>query len=232
MKRLRELFGSGDRARLLVCIIAAGLGLAAAMLLPLAFRSVPAPEEPEAAAGDKRQMFADYWLLGEDADGISVTRLEEPSAEDARRCSETMAALAARCINDQALETLTPSGSEYTLLRDRAGTPLRLCRMWLEARGDWQNWLDVCFDMDSGEVYYFYLSRECLANRAKYPSGGTLSASYIAATLEEDNGWTLRWLTDGSEGSTALFSTDSGSACYQIDCRAYDALIDVKLCCR
>ena len=232
MDKLRKLF-LDDRYKLLLTCAAAAVLLITAMLLPLAFRS---PEAPEAAgrvsAEEKRRLFADYWLLGPEEPGITVTKAEKSDQETVRACEAVMARLVEECIDDRQLAYEAPDGSEYTVISDESGARLRLCRMWLEARGDWQNWLDVCFDAESGEVYYLYLSRECLSNQSKYGGWGRLDAQDVADSLAEEYGWTLRWLEEGAENASALFTTDDGTACYQIDCRSYDTLIDVKLCCR
>ena len=161
-----------------------------------------------------------------------MTKEEKPSQETTRACAAVMRRLVEECVNDRQLSYEAPDGSEYTLITDENGAQVRLCRMWLEARGDWQNWLDACFDADSGELYYLYLSRECLRNQNQYSGMGGLNARDVADSLAEGYGWTLRWLDEGKEGAAALFTTENGTACYQIDCRSYDTLIDVKLCCR
>ena len=88
-------------------------------------------------------------------------------------------------------------------------------------------------DADTGELYYFYLSRECLTNRKNYPLTETPDAAQIAELLTAENGWTLRHLTAEEDGSAvAVCSTPGGTVCFSITCRVYDALIDVKLACQ
>ena len=232
MKKARKLF-LDERYKLLLTCAAAVVLLLTALLLPLAFRGTEEVETPGlASAEEKRRLFADYWLLGPVEPGITVTKEENPSPGTVRACEAVMERLVAECIDDRQLAYDAPNGSEYTRLSDDSDTQVQLCRMWLEARGDWQNWLDVCFDAESGELYYLYLSRECLSNRNKYGALSGLSARDIADSLAEEYDWTLRWLEEGKESAAALFTTGLGTACYQIDCRSYDMLIDVKLCCR
>ena len=235
LKRIRELFPLNDRTKLLVSICAAGAVLLTAMLLPLAFRTAPetGTTEQPASVRDRFSLFAEYWQRGPEESALSISRPEKLDDRTKTDCEERMRKLAERCVDDRALAYTAPTGSEYTAIRDESGTEILLCRMWLEARGDWQNWLDVCFDADSGEIYYLYLSRECLTNRQLYADAAVPDVAGITAGISDAYGWTLRWLDDnGSDSAAAVFETEQGTVCYQIDCKAFDALIDVKLCCR
>ena len=237
MKKLLErLHAGGEGAKLLISLCAMALIVIAAMLLPLAFRSAPAGESPAdgMTLEERSGMFADYWTRGAEAGGYTVTRPDPVPRKTKETCETVMRTIIARSINDQGLSDLTPTGSEYTVVTDGAGREMRLCRMWLEKRGDWQNWLDVCFDADTGELYYYYVSRECLTNRQLYQQEGeTPDAESLAEALAADYGWTLRYLAAESDGTaTALYSSAGGTLCYGISCRVYDVLIDIKLSCR
>lgn len=235
MKKIRELFPLNDRARLIISACTVAAVLVAAMLVPLAFRSAENSTEQreDAVSAGKAAMFAAYW---NEAPGMENIRAEKPESVSEKQdtfCETVMQTLTARCINDLGLESTSPTGREYTVLRDGTGTELPLCRMWLEARGDWQNWLDVCFDSTTGELYYLYLSRECLSNARSYADGAAADAAYIADALAREFGWTLRYLSsDGAGGGTAVFSDGDETLCYQIDCKVYDTLTDIRLCCR
>ncbi len=235
MKKLLERLQShSDRAKLLGSIALVVLVLVAAMLLPLSFRSEPGAEEPPAplTLEERAQMFADY-RTGAAGTEFSVEKPDPVPQRMQQTCETVMRTLIARAINDQGLAETAPTGSEYTIVTDGEGRELHLCRMWLERRGDWQNWMDVFMDADTGELYYFYLSRECLTNRKNYPLTETPDAAQIAELLTAENGWTLRHLTAEEDGSAvAVCSTPGGTVCFSIACRVYDALIDVKLACR
>ena len=234
LKKIRELFPLNDRAKLLVSICAAGAVLLAAMLLPLAFRASDGnvSEKPDTPR-DRFALFAEYWLRGPEESALSISHPDKLSETTKTACEDQMRKLVERCAEDHALNYTGPTGSEYTMIRDESGTQLLLCRMWLEARGDWQNWLDVCFDAENGEIFYFYLSRECLTNRRDYQTGTVPDAAGVAGILSETYGWTLRWLDPNDAGSTAaVFETENGTVCYQIDCKAFDTLVDIKFCCR
>jgi hypothetical protein len=232
-KLLDRLRPRSERTATFIWLGAAAAVLIAAMLVPLAFRTSPAGEAPtEALTLEERTlMFADYWNRGAEDGGYTVEKPDPVPRKMRETCETVMRTLIARSIDDQGLSDLTPTGSEYTIVSDGAGRELHLCRMWLEKRGDWQNWLDVCMDAESGEIYYFYLSRECLTNRKNYTIE-RMDAAQIAELLATENGWSLRYVADEDGAAAAVFSTPGGTLCFEISCRIYDALIDVRLACR
>ena len=235
MKKLLNRLGAGtERGGMLISICAVALIVLTAMLLPLAFRTSPGEADGPAVMSleERSQMFADYWNIGAEAGGFTVEKPDPVPRRMRETCETVMRTLVARSIDDQGLKDDTPTGSEYTVISDESGRELKLCRMWLEKQGDWQNWLDVCMDADTGELYYFYLSRACLTNRKNYPAPEQTSAAQIAETLATENGWTLRLLSEEGDTVTAVYSTSGGTLCFSISCRVYDALIDVKISCR
>ena len=236
MKKLLErLRADGERSKLLFSVIGVVLAVIAAMLLPLAFRSegAGAPDAAEMTLEERTRMFSDYWNRGAEAAGLTVTKPDPVPRKMKETCETVMRTLIARSIDDRGLDDLTPTGSEYTVISDGRGREMNVCRMWLEKRGDWQNWMDVCFDADTGELYYYYLSRECLTNRRLYQREEIPDAKVLAEKLAEEKGWTLRYLAEGADGTAAaVCSTPGGTVCFEISCRWYDALVDVKLCCQ
>ena len=234
-KLLERLRAGGERTQMLFSVAGVALVLIAAMLLPLAFRGRQGAEVSETGLTleERAQMFSAYWNQGAEAAGLTVSKPDPVPRRMKETCETVMRTLIARSIDDRGLDDLTPTGSEYTVISDGRGREMNVCRMWLEKRGDWQNWLDVCFDADTGELYYYYLSRECLTNRQLYRREETPDARQIAEKLAEDNGWTLRYLSEEVDGvAAAVYSTPGGTVCLEISCRWYDALVDVKLNCR
>ena len=236
MKKLLErLRAGGERTQLLLSVAGVAVVVIAAMLLPLAFRASGGGDAPveEMTLEERTQLFSLYWNRGAEDNGLTVTKPDPVPRRMKDTCETVMHTLIARSIDDQGLDDLTPTGSEYTVVTDGEGRELHLCRMWMEKRGDWQNWMDVCFDADTGELYYYYLSRECLTNRRLYQREEIPDAKVLAEKLAEDKGWTLRYLTEGADGAAAaVYSTPGGTVCYEISCRWYDALVDIKLCCQ
>ena len=236
MKKLLErLRAGGERTQLLLSVAGVAVVVIAALLLPRAFRASGGGDAPaeEMTLEERTQLFSLYWNRGAEDNGLTVTKPDPVPRRMKDTCETVMHTLIARSIDDQGLDDLTPTGSEYTVVTDGDGRELHLCRMWLEKRGDWQNWLDVCFDADTGELYYYYLSRECLTNRRLYRREEIPDAKVLAEKLAEEKGWTLRYLTEGADGTAAaVCSTPGGTVCFEISCRWYDALVDVKLCCQ
>lgn len=228
---LRKLkYPEGEKGRLILFAGICGALLIAAMLLPLAFRRTPdAPQSADFTAEDRAALFVTYWYDG--AEGQTVEKMDEPGERLGAFCTARMTEIVSRCLTDRGLGDTTPTGSEYASVTGERGT-VRLCRMWLQARGDWQNWLDVCFDADSGDVYYLYVSRECLTNLNLYTGAEHPEGREIAEGLAGEFGGALRYyLADGSGGGTAILSVDGSTLCYEIGCVAYDALIDVRINC-
>ena len=208
--------------------------LIVALLLPLAFRAPREEKKPgkTLTLDEKTALFADWWYDGGELD-FEVEHVEPEENDAAGFCMERMEELTARCINDRGfrMEEAEVTGEEYVNIEGEAGT-LRLCRMWRQARGDWQNWLDVCFDADTGMIYYLYLSRECVSNRELYARAAEErpTARSVAEGLAREYGGELRrFLDDGAGGGTALILCDGGSLCYTVGCVYYDTLVDVRI---
>lgn len=241
MKKLFELlpFPRDDRSRFLFSAGAAALLLIVALFLPLLFRAETADTAPAdaASAAERVLLFLDCVRMesGEEPERpLRIEKLSEPETETAAFCETLMRTLAARCIQDDAVTYEAPSGSEYTVVTDASEKTLSLCRMWLESKGDWQNWLDVRFDADTGVIYYLYLSRECITNAERYsmPGEEDVTAETVASAVAVDTGWTLRTLQPAGDGSTlAVFSANGETVCYRIACRAFGSLIDVRITC-
>ena len=232
---LRKLRSPWDERKKLITVGLACLALLiVALLLPLAFRAPAEERKPEGTLtlDQKTELFADWWYGGGELD-YDVEHVEPEENDAAGFCMERMEELTARCIDDRGfrMEEAEVTGEEYVDIESEAGT-LRLCRMWLQARGDWQNWLDVCFDADTGLIYYFYLSRECQTNQDRYilPTEERPTAESVAEGLaRKSEGELRRFLDDGAGGGTALITCGDGSLCYTVSCVYYDALIDIRI---
>ena len=235
MRKLLGKFRWNEQTRFFTLAASFAVLLLAALLLPLAFRSTSTSDgdAETGASGEtelKAAVFAEYWS---GAGTPRVRKLEHPSARMTETCRARMNDLVKRYINDQALDRPIAEGSEYLSVSD-GDTEVRLCRMWLQVQGDWHNWMDVWMDADSGDLYYFYVSRECLTNRSKYSfdEADRPTVELLASRLAEDWNCRLRHVQrDGFGTGTAVLSTDSGTLAFEISCITYDALIDIKITC-
>ncbi len=224
-----------DRMKLIIYGGVTAAVFVVSALVPLLFRGGEAarPQKDGLSAGDRAAVFAAYWN-GPDED-CQVSIIGEPKKDELERCSARMDEISLMCLADKSSGDVKSEGSEYVSV-SRGGDEIRLCRMWLEVQDDWRSWLDVCFDMDTGDVYYFYLSADCLTNPGKYltliPDG--MDADRIAAHLAREKGYELLHLSrdDADEVVTAIYNAEGSAVCMSISCVCYkSALIDVKICC-
>ena len=235
--RIPKLQWNDERSRLIILASVCGVLLLTALLLPLAFRT-DGGDAPETivsgapGAEERARLFVTYWY-GDEAErgGLTVTRPEEDDVVMTSFCAETMRYLTDYCVNDKGLRDYSPTGSEYTTLTAKSGASVTLCRTWMQAQGDWQNWLDVCFDAESGVVYYLYLNRECLTNLSQYSTARRESAEGYAQWLAGLSGGRLRYFAPEDKGGVAVIEVGGGTLCYRIDETSYDALIDLRINC-
>ena len=142
-----------------------------------------------------------------------------------------MAEILAACIADLHLEELSPTGHDYVTITD-GKTDVNICRMWMERKGDWRNWLDVCFDADSGEIYYLYLSCERLSNGDAYTGYVQELKLRLSELLQTQAKGTVRYRNaEGENTEIAVVAGENGTVCYRIGGVAYNELIDVKISC-
>lgn len=232
MKKMRIKLQWNERTKMLLAAALSGAALLLAIFLPLAFFSPVKDDAPDTGAEQKAELFAQYWYAAEEESGVYSEKVAVPKQEMLTRCEETMRDIVSQWIYDAGIEYAAPSGSEYTRVQNETGE-MTLCRMWLEEQGDWRNWLDVCFDAESGTLYYFYLSRECLRNQKIYGDNSGLTTELVAQRLAEFLHGNIRYFSapDEAGACAAVISTPGGTICYSINCKAYDRLIDIKINC-
>lgn len=218
------IYGSVTAAVFIVCA-----------LVPLLFiGGETRPRVTELSVGERAEIFGAYWNDG----GVDcrVSAINRPDSGALELCARRMEQISSLCLVDKGSGQLKSEGSEYISVV-KGDDEIRLCRMWLEVQSDWRSWLDVCFDMDNGDVYYFYLSAECVSNPGKY-SGvipDRMDAESIAGHMAQQRGYGLVDLNmdvDDSGSLTAIYTGEGSIVCMKISCVCYrTALIDVKLCC-
>lgn len=221
-----------DKLRLIVSACVSAFFLLLAMLLPLAFRSGQVVEGTY-SLGERAALFADYWS---GSGGADWKKLDGPTKQQEKAGDELLTMLVDSYVPDTRLTDPRSDGREYVSVSNDVCS-IELCRMWMSAQGDWQNWLDVCFDLDTGDIYYLYLSSECLFNGNDYlhDQSVSLDAGTVADRIAERIGYDLRylvWSGDPADTATAVYTSGGSFVSVDISCVYYEAtLIDVKICC-
>ena len=127
-------------------------------------------------------------------------------------------------------------GSEYVLLRS-AEISVGLCRKWIQYSGDWNSWLDVCFDSQTGEVFYLYTNGECIYNSGEYAdtAPGSADAYALAEIFADEMGLELYHYDEAGEAqgaSTAIFLCGDTPVKLELSLVYYEGrLFDVKIVC-
>ncbi len=232
------------RTRGAVFAAAAGFLLLCA-LLPLAFSgeekppdepgntvmSQPTPAVPTyipTELNDRIRLFDTYF--DGDAGSIIKTELKAGEIEPAQttaNCQDVLEKLIAVLTIDQAEENnVNVSGiNYYTLVDSRTGASIRVAEGFRDWYGDWKNWLRICIDMDTQDVYYVYLSSNCLYNFDRY--NYIIDANEIARGFGESMGWELTGSNDagptedGKESLDVVYYNGGGYLAYRLHGSTY-----------
>ncbi len=219
-----------EKTKVILSVSFAAAVLLAAMLLPLAFR--PDSEGGALSAQQRTEMFLSCWE--DDSEGLEVIKLSDTQRDDEQRCLESFSRLAGMYLPDRAIEHTTPTGSEYVVLRGKTGE-LKLCRMWLSEKGDWQNWIDMYINAETGELYYLYASCQCLKHGRDYADAfdGGLSAEKAAEIAADYGGESLKLSAEGGDAYRAFFLKDGDIICREARCEYYaGTVLELSLCVR
>jgi len=231
VKKWIDHFQWNDRTKLAAAAAATGAVLLFAILFPLVFLYHPAETTDRGVALDSRaKLFVRYWNAKDEENGISEETIAEPKPETAALCEARMDGIVAVSIPDRALEERTPTGSEYLKISE-GDAEVNLCRMWLERSGDWKNWLDVCFDADTGELYYLYLSCACLKAPEAYEDDVNARVEQLAETLAACMDGEIRLVETDGTAQTVMITTPEGTIGYRLDCNCSERLVDIKINC-
>lgn len=183
----------------------------------------------------RAQLFADYW--NNDERNCEIEKIAEPDAARLEFCESRFVDLIDLCRVDKANNIETKmEGSEYVRLIGK-GTSLDLCRKWIQYSGDWNSWIDVCFDMNTGEVFYLYTSGECIYNSSEYTevSPGNADAEELALFIADEMGLELYYFDTASEStasSTAVYLCGKTPIKIELSIVNYEGrLFSVKIVC-
>lgn len=218
-----------------VALAALALVFALAALLPLNFVDNQSAGEKTDSYVARAALFAEYWS-GEEGD-YEIEKITEPSDVQLDFCSSRFDELVERCKVDRAKDTETKmEGSEYVIVRSN-GVSIQLCRKWLQYSGDWNSWLDVCFDMNTGEVFYLYTNGECIYNSSEYSNvaPGSADAEELARLIADEMDFQLYYFDESLEpgaSSTAVYLCDGSPLKLRLSVVYYEGrLFDVKIVC-
>jgi len=177
---------------------------------------------------DRVRLFDTYFDGG--AGSIIRTDLKAGEIEPAKtivNCQDELEKLISILTLDEAEETsVNTSGiNYYTLVDSRSGASIRVAEGFRDWYGDWKNWLRICIDMDTLDVYYVYLSSNCLYNFDRYSYA--IDADAIAWGFGENMGWELTETSDaglaadGKESLEVVYRSDSGYLAYRLHGSTY-----------
>ena len=229
LKKLRDELS--EKTKLIVYIGITAAVFLTACLLPLAFRDKGDTSDIYFDTGERAAMFLQYQSGSKD---IQSKVLDSVSSSEKKTCETKMNSLVSFCRIDNKSGKSITEGSEYIQLSD-GDNVLRLCRMWKQDEGDWTNWMDVYFDMDTGFVYYLYVSSVCLNNTSDYI--GVMDSSFntkaVANLVAEQSGSVLKhfsWSGNAEDSGYAVTSIGGDTVCWNIYCSYYEAtMLDVKI---
>ena len=222
-----------ESSRALIACAAAAVIFVVSALMPLAFRGRVTASEAPLPINVRGRIFSRYWTETGDVKAEPLTEVPE---ELRLRCEAEVAALKSECITDKGSVTVDSEGCSYYTLTGEQGS-MNICRAWLQSQGDWRNWLDMCFDADTGVIYYLYVSNKCLTNFSEYKGmfDPFPDVTGVAEKAEKDSGFELvrlDWSGDMAESGHAVFSCPDGALSLEIGCIYYESsLFDMKLCC-
>lgn len=233
MRKRLKLKDFDDKTKLLISVFTTAAVFVVCALIPL-FVKVREEATPGLSYGERAAVFSAYW---NDKDpNVKMRSVTSPGKSAENFSSGRAQQLLQECFIDRQELQLDTQGSEFFTLTYEDKT-VNICRKWEQCQGDWRNWIDMCFDADSGEVYYLYISCECLKNSTLYRGllSDEVDTEYVAGKLGEKSGYELLyldWSGNSEDNGTALYMKGSDALRFRVSCIYYDAtLIDIKICC-
>jgi len=217
-----------ERTRVISAALILALLFAICAALPLAFSgSADAAADAPPSIAKSVALFTSYWSGSEE--GYETSALEDVAAQDEEFCKSHMQSLVSDAFIDEGVQELESEGMEFFSLWNEE-SEIRLCHAWLETVGDWKNWIEVLFDMDTGFVYYYYFSSGNLSNgeNYSYTKYSQMDEGTIARRIAHETGYALRFANE----TTNAFIKEGEVFCVQIlYTHARGSLIDIKITC-
>lgn len=229
LKRLRDELS--ERTKLFIYLGITVAVFITSCLLPLAFKNSSIGEDNYFDTGERAAMFVQYQAKSKI---ISSKIIDKPSAADVKRCDAIMDKIIASYRIDSKSGKAMSEGSEYVVVSDGENS-MQLCRMWLQDEGDWTNWMDVYVDVDTGFIYYLYVSSICLTNGNDYLSALSedFNSRTVANMIASETGFALKhfsWTGKVEDSAFAVTSSNGDTVCWNINCTYYPStMLDVRI---
>ncbi len=226
MKSFRDRFS--EKTKLIIYITTAAVVFVFCALIPLAFRG-DVIVDSIFDTGARASMFAQYM---EKSSEVRVKVDSKPDKAEIKYCDNIFDELYERCILDQKNGKSVTEGQEFIVLSDKENS-MRMCHMWVQDQGDWTNWFDIYMDVDTGFVYYLYVSSICLNNAELYYYDSDISAKTVADEIAAETGFgleILNWSGKAEDTATAYTYSRGESLIWNINCSYYPAsMLDLKI---
>ena len=228
MKLFRDKFS--EKTKLIIYISTAAVVFIFCALIPLAFRGDMIVDSIF-DTGARAAMFAQYM---EKSDEVRVKVDSKPDKAEIKYCDNLFDELYDRCILDAKNGKMVTEGQEFIVLSDMENS-MRMCHMWVQDQGDWTNWMDIYMDVDTGFVYYLYVSSICLNNAVLYYDavGPDMGAKLVADRISAETGFGLEilsWSGKAEDTATAYTYSNGESLIWNINCSYYpSSMLDLKI---
>lgn len=207
---------------------------------PLPSGSSPPATYPLTELDDKINLYLKY---NSDSSGTAVVKTPlsfEDGNDYILPSTDLLQSLFSKFVIDQAEYSVGEQGFNYFSLTDSDGATIRVAEHYKRWYGDWENWLRIAVDIDTLDIYYVYISCNCLEHFEKY-TGDPIYITDIAESFGEITGMEVLNLsetydmTNGKNRFIALYGLKeikrpyliSGSTYYNAETASY--LIDYTL---
>lgn len=224
----------------LFCILASVFLLFCAVL-PLFFRNgdelSPSPPgvSPQIATfpltelDDKTNLYLKY---NSGQSGMSVTKTplsfedESDYNDHVQPSTDLLESLFSQFGIDEEEYSVGEQGFNYFSLTDSSGATIRIAEHYKRWYGDWENWLRIAVDIDTLDIYYVYISCNCLEHFEKY-IGDPIYILDIAEDFGEITGMEVLDIsetysvTSGKNRFTALYGLKEEKRTYLISGSTY-----------
>lgn len=228
LKKMRDTVS--EKTKLLIYLAAAVIIFLTSCLLPLAFIK-DSIIDPDFGTGERAAMFIKYMANDK---SVKYKVINDPDKSEVKFCEKLFSELNGCCIIDSSVRKTLTEDSEYITLTDGENT-MKLCRMWLQDKGDWNNWIDVYMDSETGFVYYLYVNSICVSNGGDYASAidPELDAKNIAALIAKETGYEMKllnWSGKPEDTATAYTSLNGDAVIWNINYSYYpSSTLDIKI---